>query len=67
MEVQMARVETRVRTEEREKADAEKDELRRQLETEIGELRSNLNRLQKVRIFFIFAHCVESTCAPVHI
>ena len=49
MEVQMARVESRVRTEEKDKVEAEKEELRRQLEGEIGELRSNLNRLHKVR------------------
>ena len=49
MEVQMARVESRVRTEEKERTDAEKEELKRQLEAEIAELRSNLNRLHKVR------------------
>ena len=49
MEVQMARVESRVRTEEKERTDAEKEELKRQLEAEIAELRSNLNRLHKVK------------------
>ncbi len=48
MEVQVARVEQRVRVEERERGDAERDELRRQLETEVAELRANLSRLQKV-------------------
>ena len=62
MEVQMTRVESRVRTEEKEKADSEKEELRRQLEAEIAELRSNLNRLQKVRILCVKTMTKKLSC-----
>ncbi len=60
MEAQMSRVEMRVRAEEKERRDAEKDELKAQLEAEITELRSNLNRLQKVNCLLCLAFFGEN-------
>ncbi|XP_071479974.1 ras and EF-hand domain-containing protein-like [Diadema antillarum] len=45
MEIQVTKTEQRVRKEERERVEAEKTELRTQLESEISELKSNLNQI----------------------